>query len=103
MSASLKLLWNFKSCIGKDLKSYNLYHFTAYSHYTNNDESPLPPNHTNERLISCLTGLDSTKLVNVYLIQHNQSSLILASQTGAQPYSDTSPNYTKTLYRKFIA
>ena len=25
------------------------------------------------RLTSCLTGLDSTKLVNLYLIQHKQS------------------------------
>ena len=36
-------------------------------------------------LISCLSGLDSTKLVNLYLIQHEQSS-----QTGGQPYIDTS-------------
>ena len=26
------------------------------------------------RLTSCLTALDSTKLVNIYLIQHKQSS-----------------------------
>ena len=33
----------------------------------------------------------STKLVNLYLIQRKQSSWILTSQTGGQPYSDTSP------------
>ena len=43
------------------------------------------------RLTSCLTGLDSTKLVNLYLIQHKQSSWILTGQTVGQPYSDTSP------------
>ena len=42
-------------------------------------------------LTSCLTGLDSTKLVNLYLIQHKQSSWILNIQTGGQSYSDTSP------------
>ena len=40
---------------------------------------------------SCLTGLDSTKLVNLYLIQYKKSNWILTSQTGGQPYSDTSP------------
>ena len=43
------------------------------------------------RLTSCLIGLDSTKLLNLYLIQHNQSSWILKSQTVGQPYSDNSP------------
>ena len=43
------------------------------------------------RLASCLTGLYSTKLVYLYLIQHKQSSWILTSQTGGQLYSDTSP------------
>ena len=43
------------------------------------------------RLTSCLTGLDSTKLVNLYPIQHKQSSWILIGETGGQPYSDTSP------------
>ena len=38
-------------------------------------------------LTSCLTGLDSTKLVNLFLIQHKQSSWILTSQTGGQLYS----------------
>ena len=42
-------------------------------------------------LTSCLTGLDLTKLVNVYLIQHNQTRWILTSQTLGQQYSDTSP------------
>ena len=42
-------------------------------------------------LTFCLTGLDSTKLVNLYLIQHKQSNRILTSQTGGQSYSDTSP------------
>ena len=42
-------------------------------------------------LTSCLTGLDSTKLVNLYLIQYKQSSRILTSQAGGQPYSNTSP------------
>ena len=41
-------------------------------------------------LTSCLTGLDSTILVNNYVIQHKQSSWIVTSQTGGQPYSDTS-------------
>ena len=40
-------------------------------------------------LTSCLTGLDSTKLVNLYLIQHKLNSWILTIQTGGQPYSDT--------------
>ena len=44
-----------------------------------------------EQLISCLTVLDSTKLLNLYLIEHKQSSWILTSQTGDQAYSDTSP------------
>ena len=35
--------------------------------------------------------LDSTNLVNLYLIQHKQSSWILTSQTGGQLYSETSP------------
>ena len=43
------------------------------------------------RLTSCLTDLNSTKLVNLYRIQHKQSNRILTSQTGGQPYSDTSP------------
>ena len=43
-------------------------------------------------LTSCLTGLDSTKLVNLYQIQHKQSRWILTSETGGQPYNDTSPN-----------
>ena len=43
------------------------------------------------RMTSCLTGLDSTKLLNFYLIQHKQSSRILNSQTGGHPYSDASP------------
>ena len=38
-------------------------------------------------LTSCLTALNSTKLVNLYLIQRKQSSWI---QTGGQLYSDTS-------------
>ena len=42
-------------------------------------------------LTSCLTGLASTKLVNLNRIQHKQNSKILTSQTGGQPYSDTSP------------
>ena len=42
-------------------------------------------------LTSCLTGLDSTKQVNMLLIQLKQSSWILTSQTGGQPHSDTSP------------
>ena len=42
-------------------------------------------------LTSCLTGLASTKLVNLNRIQHKQNSKILPSQTGGQPYSDTSP------------
>ena len=36
------------------------------------------------------TGLDSTKLVILYLIQQKQSSWILTSQTGGHLYSDTS-------------
>ena len=40
------------------------------------------------QLTSCLTGLDLTKFVNFYLIQHKQSSL---GQPAGQPYSDTSP------------
>ena len=45
------------------------------------------------RVTSCLIGLDSTNHVNLYLIQHKQSSWILTSQTGGQPpYSDTSPH-----------
>ena len=40
-------------------------------------------------LTSCLTGLDLTQLVNVYLIQHNQIRWILTSQTGGWPCSDT--------------
>ena len=43
------------------------------------------------RLTSCLTGLDSIKLVNLYLIQHKKSIWILTGQTGGQTYSDTSP------------
>ena len=43
------------------------------------------------RMTSCLTGLESTKLLNFYLIQHKQSSRILNSQTGGHPYSDASP------------
>ena len=41
-------------------------------------------------LTSCSTGFDSTKLVNLYLIHYKQSSWIRTSQTGGQPYSDTS-------------
>ena len=36
-------------------------------------------------LTSCLTGLDSTKQVNMLLIQHQQSSWIQTKQTGGQP------------------
>ena len=43
-------------------------------------------------LTSCLTGLDLTKLKNIYIIKHKQSNWILSSQTGGQPYSDTSPD-----------
>ena len=41
-------------------------------------------------LNSCWTGLDLTKLVYLYPIQHKQNSWILTSQTGGQPYSDFS-------------
>ena len=43
------------------------------------------------QLTSCLIGLDSTKLVNLFWIPHEQSSWILNSQTGGPPCSDTSP------------
>ena len=43
-------------------------------------------------LTSCLTGLDMAEQVNLLLIKHEQSSWIQTSQTGGQPYSDTSPN-----------
>ena len=39
------------------------------------------------QLISCFTSLDSNK----FLILHKQSNRIQTSQTGCQPYSDTSP------------
>ena len=43
-------------------------------------------------LTFCLTGLDSTKLVNLYLIQQSKAAeSYFNSQTGGQPYSDTSP------------
>ena len=38
------------------------------------------------QLTSCLTGLDSTKLVNLYLVQHKQSSWIQTNKTGGQLY-----------------
>ena len=38
-----------------------------------------------------MTGLDSTILVSLYLIQHKQSSSIQTCQTGGQPYIDTFP------------
>ena len=41
--------------------------------------------------LTCLTFLDWTKLVNLYLIQQKQSGWILTGQTGGQPYSNTSP------------
>ena len=44
-------------------------------------------------LTSFLTGLDTNKLVNVYLIQRKQSSWIQTSQIGGQLYSDTSSPY----------
>ena len=43
------------------------------------------------QLTSCLTGLDSTKRVNLLLILTLQSYRIQTSQTGCKPYSDTSP------------
>ena len=42
------------------------------------------------QLTSCLTGLDSTKQVDILLIQHKRSSWIQTKQTGGQQYSDTS-------------
>ena len=60
-------------------------------------------------LTSCLTGLDLTKLKNIYIIKHKQSNWILSSQTGGQPYSDTSPDEVSecskclhTLYIGFV-
>ena len=48
------------------------------------------------QLTSCWTGLDSTKLVNLYLIQRKQSSWILTGQMGGQAYSETSPYEERT-------
>ena len=44
-----------------------------------------------ERLTSCLTGLDFAEQVNLLLIKHKQIILIQTSQTGGQPFSETSP------------
>ena len=41
-------------------------------------------------LTSCLTGLDLAKRVNVLWIKRKQSSWILTSKTGGQPYTDSS-------------
>ena len=41
------------------------------------------------QLASFLTGLDSTKLANLYLIQHKQSSRILTCQIEGQLYIDS--------------
>ena len=67
------------------------------------------------RLISCLTGKDLTKLVNLYLLQHKQSSWILTSQKVGQLYlqwyfpvqskwvvSDETIKYTLLLNGKLI-
>ena len=43
------------------------------------------------RRTHCLTGMDLAEHVNMLLIKNEQSSLIQTSQTGGQPYSDTSP------------
>ena len=42
-------------------------------------------------LTSCLTGLDSTKQVNILLIQYKQSRWIGTKQPGSHLYSDTFP------------
>ena len=42
-------------------------------------------------LTSCLIGLDSTKQVNMLLIQRKQSSWIQTKQTGGHLHSDISP------------
>ena len=50
------------------------------------------------QLTSCLTGLDLTKQVSLLSIQHEQSSCFLTSKTGGQPYSDTSPLWSKWVF-----
>ena len=49
------------------------------------------------QLTSCLAGLDSTKQVNMLLIQQKQISRIQTKQTG-QSYSDTSPYEVSVLW-----
>ena len=45
---------------------------------------------TTVQLTSCLNGLDLTKQVNLFKIQHYQSSWIQINKTEGQPYSDDS-------------
>ena len=51
-------------------------------------------------LTSCLTGYDLTKLVNLCLIQHKQSSRLLTSQTWGQSYNDTLTKNVSVLWFK---
>ena len=57
-------------------------------------------------LTSCWATLDSTKLVNLYLIHHKQSSWIQIGQTQGQPYRQTSSyevNECSLVYPIFLA
>ena len=50
------------------------------------------------QLTSCVTGWDLAKRENVLCIKDKQSSWILTSQTGGQPYRDTSLSEVSVLW-----
>ena len=76
--AKIFKFWNFKSC-----------HVLTKLMMKINQNREFVRGSITVSLTFCMTGLDLTKQVNLFQIQHNQSSWIQTNKTGGQPCSDT--------------